>query len=82
MKQILKFSADWCGPCHMLSSTIKAAGDLGVKIKEIDIDENLDLASKYNIRSVPTLIMLENGDEVKRSTGALNAQQLKDFING
>jgi thioredoxin 1 len=82
MKEVLKFSATWCGPCHMLSSTIKTAGDLGVSIKEIDIDESLDLASKYNIRSVPTLIMLEDGTEIKRSSGALNIQQLKDFING
>jgi len=82
MKEILKFSADWCGPCHMLSSTIKTAGDLGVVIKEVDIDENIDLAGSYNIRSVPTLVMLENGSETKRITGALNVQQLKDFING
>lgn len=82
MKQVLKFSAAWCGPCQMLSTTIKNAGELGVEIKEIDIDENLDMASSYNIRSVPTLVMLEGETEVKRITGALNSKQLKDFING
>lgn len=82
MKQVLKFSAAWCGPCQALGMTIKSEDDWGVEIKEIDIDEELDLASKYGIRSVPTLVMLEDGAEVKRKSGALNKVQLKEFING
>jgi thioredoxin-like negative regulator of GroEL len=82
MKQVLKFSAAWCGPCQALGMTIKSEDDWGVEIKEIDIDEELDMASQYGIRSVPTLVMLENGAEVKRKSGALNKVQLKEFING
>lgn len=80
MKQVLKFSASWCSPCKVLSNVIKGAGDLGVEITEIDIDEQLELATKYNIRSVPTMVMLENGHEMKRMTGVMSAQQLKDFV--
>lgn len=82
MKKILKFSAAWCGPCQMLTTTIKNSGDLGIMIEEVDIDDNLDLASSYNIRSVPTLVMLDGDSEIKRKTGAMNAAQLKEFING
>ena len=82
MKEVLKFSASWCGPCKALSMTIKGIDDLGVTIKEIDIDEELDLATQYGIRGVPTMIILEDGKEVKRKSGTMNATQLKDFING
>lgn len=82
MKEVLKFSATWCGPCQALSMTLKNIDDLGIEVKEIDIDDQLDLAAQYNIRSVPTLIVLEDGAEVRRKTGALNTTQIKEFING
>jgi thioredoxin 1 len=82
MKEVLKFSASWCGPCKALSMTLKDIDDLGVEIKEIDIDDQLDLAAQYNIRSVPTLVVLEGGSEVRRKSGALNKIQIKELING
>ncbi len=82
MKEVLKFSAEWCGPCQMLSKTIKGIDDISIPIKEIDIDNELDLAAQYSIRSVPTLVMLENGSEVKRVSGALSATKVKEFLNG
>lgn len=82
MKEVLKFSASWCGPCQALSTTLKGIDDLGVDIREIDIDEELDLAAQYNIRSVPTMVVLENGTEVRRKSGTLNKTQIKEFING
>lgn len=82
MKQVLKFSASWCGPCQALSMTLKGMDDIQVPIKEIDIDEDLDLAAQYNIRSVPTLVMLEDDKEVKRVSGALPANKVKEFLNG
>jgi thioredoxin 1 len=82
MKEVLKFSADWCGPCQALSTTLKGMDDLDTVIKEIDIDDQLDLAAIYNIRSVPTLVVLQDGVEVRRKTGALNKTQIKEFING
>ena len=82
MKEVLKFSAAWCGPCQALTTTLKGMDDLDTIIKEIDIDDQLDLAAQYNIRSVPTLIVLQGGAEVRRKSGALNKTQLKEFING
>lgn len=82
MKEVLKFSASWCGPCQALSMTLKGIDDLGVQIKEIDIDDELDLAAQYSIRSVPTLVVLQDGVEVRRKSGALNKTQIKELING
>lgn len=82
MKEVLKFSASWCGPCQALSMTLKGMDDLGVQIKEIDIDDELDLAAQYSIRSVPTLVVLQDGAEVRRKSGALNKTQIKELING
>jgi len=82
MKEMLKFSATWCGPCQALGMTLKSEDDWGVDIKEIDIDEELDLAAQYGIRGVPTLVMMEDGKEVRRKSGALSKTQLKEFING
>jgi thioredoxin 1 len=82
MKEVLKFSASWCGPCQMLSMTLKGIEDNTVPVQEIDIDEQLDLAAQYNIRSVPTMIMLQDGVEVKRVSGALPANKVKEFLNG
>ena len=80
MKEVLKFSASWCGPCKMLSKVIEGV-DLGVPIKEIDIDEQFELANTYQIRNVPTLVLLEDGKEIKRKSGVMQAAQLKEFIN-
>ena len=82
MKEVLKFSASWCGPCQALGMTLKSINDNVIPIREIDIDENLDMAAQYNIRSVPTMVMLENGSEVKRVSGALALPKVKEFLNG
>jgi len=59
MKEVLKFSASWCGPCKMLAMTVKELDDNTVPITDVDIDENLELATKYGIRGVPTLVLLK-----------------------
>ena len=82
MKQLLKFSAQWCGPCQALGMTLKEKDNWGVEIQEIDIDENLDLAAKYKVRSVPTMIIAEDGVEVRRLIGAQTITKIEEFING
>lgn len=82
MKQLLKFSASWCGPCQALSMTLKENADWGIEIKEIDIDDNLDLAAQYKVRSVPTMIIVEGDTEIKRITGAQPKSKIEEFING
>jgi len=80
-KKILKFAASWCQPCKMLSKTI-AGMEIETPIEEIDIDEQEKLAIQYQIRSVPTLVMLDDDKEVKRVTGMQSSTQLEAWING
>lgn len=79
--KILKFSAEWCGPCKTQVSVIKSLGTkLTTPIENIDIDEQDELARSYNVRSVPTLILLdETGNEIKRHSGLLKESQLLEF---
>lgn len=78
-KVLVKFSASWCGPCQMLAMTMKDV-DFGVPVVSVDIDENLQLATQYGIRSVPTLILIEDGKELKRANGALPENKIKEFV--
>jgi thioredoxin 1 len=80
MKEVLKFYADWCGPCKMLSKTLENLKDNNIPIREVDIDEQTDLAVQYNVRSVPTMVLLENGSEVKRVVGSMSLEKIKEFL--
>lgn len=65
--KILKFSAEWCGPCKALKQNLKS---VDFPIEEHDISEEYDLAAEYGIRSIPTLIYVdENGKTLHRSVG-------------
>jgi thioredoxin 1 len=78
-KVLIKFSASWCSPCKVLTSIIEN-NPPAIPLIEIDIDEDYELAAKYKVRGVPTLIVVENGEEIKRKVGLLTAVQLKQFI--
>lgn len=71
VNKVLKFSAQWCAPCRALGETLSKVED--VTIENVDIDNNEELCEKYNIRSVPTLIFLNNENkEVGRSVGNIS----------
>ena len=82
--KVLKFHATWCAPCKMLSKVIEDAGDkLTLPFENIDIDENMDLAKKYGIRGVPTMVIVnDSGEEIKRQSGVMNENELIDFLKG
>lgn len=84
-KVLVDFSSTWCGPCKMLAPIVDAyaeahAGELVVG--KVDIDESMALAQTYQVMSVPTLILFENGTPVRQSIGLIPAEALEQFVNG
>ena len=76
---LVDFYANWCGPCQMLSPVLKQVKDnLGerITILKIDTDKNQELASKYNVRGVPTMILFKNGKQLWRQSGLLTKEQI------
>ena len=78
MKRILRFTASWCGPCQGLAMNLEASG-LDLPIEVIDIDTHSDVAQEYGVRSVPTLVMLDENTEVKRLIGSRTVNQLQEW---
>lgn len=70
-KVLVDFWASWCGPCRMLGPVIDQLGSelTDVKVCKIDVDANQDLAAKYKVETILTLVVFEGGKEVKRSVG-------------
>jgi thioredoxin 2 len=69
---LLDMWAEWCGPCHMLAPTVnQLAGELAGKVVvgKLNVDENPGTSSRFNVRSIPTLLFLKNGREVDRIVG-------------
>lgn len=85
MITVKKFSASWCGPCRTLKPIFEDVrngyGSNIVKFEEYDVDESSDVASKYNIRSVPTVIVEKNGQEVGRFAGVQSKIAYVNLIN-
>ena len=70
------FSATWCGPCKAFKPVMNEIADEGYSIEFIDVDQEQNKAVKYNVRSVPTTVIEENGVEVTRFVGAIPKQQV------
>jgi thioredoxin 1 len=80
---ILHFTAAWCGPCKALTRTFENNKTAFKKIKrcKVDLDEHQALAKKYNIKSVPTLLLFKNGQESKRLIGNKTLEELVAFTD-
>ena len=81
MKKILYFSAAWCGPCKMLGPVMDEVAK-NIPVEKINIDYESDRARATNVSSVPTVVLTENGQEIRRFVGARSQQQINEFING
>lgn len=70
---LVDFYADWCGPCKMLSPIVDEVANEkeDIKVCRINIDEEQDVAVEYGIMSIPTLVVIKNGEEAKRSVGVI-----------
>lgn len=77
-KVLIDFYADWCGPCQKLSPIVDkfAEEHSEIKVVRIDIDAQEDLADRYNIRSIPTLVVIENGEEINRVIGLVSEEKI------
>ena len=81
MKQIYYFSASWCQPCQTLGPIMEQVSQQ-VHVEKINVDYEADLITKYGVRNIPTVILVENGQEVRRFTGARSFNDVMNFING
>ena len=77
-KVLIDFYADWCGPCQKLSPIVDkfAEEHSEIKVVRIDIDAQEELADRYNIRSIPTLVVIENGEEINRVIGLVSEEKI------
>ncbi|MDB9984454.1 thioredoxin [Gammaproteobacteria bacterium] len=81
---LVDFWAEWCGPCKQLAPTVEAVAaekSESLKVCKMDVDSNREIAAKYGIRSIPSLIIFKNGEPAGVEVGALTKQQLEDFIS-
>lgn len=80
---LVDFWAPWCGPCRSLSPIVdEVADELAGKLAVVkcNVDDNQDLAMKYGVMSIPTLIVFKNGEEIDRSVGALPKARLQALL--
>lgn len=82
---LVDFYADWCGPCRMMPPILKEVknefGD-SVHVIKIDVDKNQSVSMKYGIRSIPTIMIFQNGEVVWRHTGVASAMQIRKALEG
>ena len=82
---LVDFWAEWCGPCKAVAPTLgRTCGDYDgrVKVVKVDVDENREAATRFGIRSIPSLLIFKDGAEVDRIIGALPKQQLAEKLDG
>ncbi len=81
---LVDFFAPWCGPCQMMAPIVEEMinenKDKNVKIGKLNIDENQDLAAKYNVMSIPSFLVFKNGKAVKQKTGYGDKAELIELI--
>lgn len=80
---VVDFWAEWCGPCRAITPIIEELSkeyDGKATIGKVNVDENPEVSMKYNIRSIPTILILKNGEVVEKQVGITTKQKLVDKI--
>lgn len=79
---LVDFYAEWCGPCHVQAPILEELAQEieSAKIVKVDVDESQELAKRYNVSSIPTLLVFKNGQVVARHEGVASKEQLKTLL--
>jgi thioredoxin 1 len=79
---LIDFYADWCGPCKMIGPVVEelANENADIKVVKVNVDDNSQIAAKYQVMSIPTLIVIENGQVVNQSVGLISKSEILDLI--
>ena len=79
---LVDFYADWCGPCKMMAPVLEeiAENNNGFKIVKLNVDENMSIAEKYNIMSIPALFVFDKGEVVNKSVGLISKNEVLDLL--
>ena len=82
-KALVDFYADWCGPCRMMAPILEAvsAERADIKVAKVNVDESSELAAKFGVMSIPTLIVLKDGKVVEQAVGARGKADVAAMIN-
>ena len=79
---LVDFNADWCGPCQMLKPILEEISNeiTDCKFVSINCDDNFELSQKYDVKSIPCLILIKNGQEEKRMVGLRSKSELMELL--
>ena len=79
---LVDFYADWCGPCKMLSPVVDSVANENedIKVVKVNVDDAQDLAIKYQVMSIPTLVVIKNGQEINRSVGVVSKSEIEEMV--
>ncbi len=78
------FWAEWCGPCRMVGPIVEQLAQSlkgKVKVSKLNVDQNQDIAEKYNIQSIPSLVLFKKGNEIARIVGFSPKEKYEKFVN-
>ena len=81
---LVDFWAEWCGPCRMVGPIVEQLAQSlkgKVKVSKLNVDQNQDIAEKYNIQSIPSLVLFKNGNEIARIVGFSPKEKYEKFVN-
>ncbi len=78
---LVDFWATWCGPCQRQAPALEELAELGYKIGKVDVDQDPEIAARYGVMSIPTLILFQKGKEQQRLVGLQTKEKLKNVLD-